>query len=389
MKGSVHPGVSSRRYSYGGRESRLLGALRAARPAVALYYGLQAIAVAVLTLMAWRVHYTPGFFIGHWDGTWFLEIAEHGYRIPVSVGGNGVPGENSLVFFPLYPALVALPVALGVPGVWAGFLVTLLVGGVAAAGLFVLGTELEGPRTGTLLAALWAIAPGASALHMVYSEALLCALSAWALVAVVRRQWTAAGWLTVLAGLTRAAAAALVVAVIVAALIAVVRREDGRRPWLAALLAPLGIAGYLGYVALRTSRLDGWLWLQSAWKMQFDWGRFTWERLGRGLVGDVPWLTLTSLIVLAAAALLVWSYTVKTHPALYVYGTLVVFIALTSSNYFQSRARFLLPAFTILLPAAMLAAKLPKRALAVLLPVGALASGWYGTFLMTVATVNP
>jgi hypothetical protein len=367
----------------------MAGTIRAARPAIALYYGLQAIAIAVFTVMAWRVHYSPDFFIGHWDGAWFLEIAEHGYRIPVSATANGVPNENSLAFFPLYPALVALPVALGIPGVWAGFAVTLLVGGVAAAGLFMLGSEVEGPRTGTLLAALWAIAPGASALHMVYSEGLLCALSAWALVAVMRRQWTAAGWLTVLAGLTRAAAVALVVAVIVAALIAIVRREDGRRPWLTALLAPLGTAGYLDYVALRTGRLDGWLWLQSAWKMRFDWGRFTWERLGRGLVGDVPWLTLTSLVVLAAVVLLVWSCTVKTHPALYVYGTLVVFIALTSSNYFQSRARFLLPAFTILLPAAMLAARLPKRALAVLLPAGALASGWYGMFLMTVATVNP
>lgn len=367
----------------------MFGPLRSARSAIALYYGLQAIAFAVLTVMALRVHYPPEFFVGHWDGAWFLEIAEHGYRIPVLLDQHGTPVQNSLVFFPLYPALVALPMALGVPAVWAGFLVTMLVGGVAAAGLFMLGSAVEGPRTGTLLAALWAVAPGSSALHMVYSESLLCALSAWALVAVVRRQWTMAGWLTFLAGLTRAAALALVVALMVAALIAIVRREDGWRPWLAALLAPLGTVGYLGYVALRTGRLDGWLWLQSAWQMRFDWGRFTWERLGRGLVGDLPWLTLTSLIVLAAVVQLVWSYTTKTHPALYVYSTLVVFIALTSSNYFQSRARFLLPAFTILLPAAMLAAKLPRRALVVLLPAGALASGWYGMFLTTVATVNP
>lgn len=51
--------------------------------------------------------------------------------------------------------------------------------------------------------------------------------------------------------------------------------------------------------------------------------------------------------------------------------------------------RFLLPAFTIVLPLALLAAKLPKRALGVLLPAGALGSAWYGAFLMTVATMNP
>lgn len=370
-------------------ENRLTRTLRPALPAILLFYGLQAIAIGVLALMAPYVQNTATFFIGHWDGNWFLEIARHGYEMPISVDADGTPVQNSLVFFPLYPALVALPVALGVPGTAAGFTVTLLAGGVAAWGLFALGSELASPRVGTLLAALWAIAPGAAALHLIYSEALLVALGVWALVAVLRRQWLLAGWLTALAGLTRAIAGALVVAVVMAAVIAIVRREDGWRPWVAALVAPLGLAGYLGYVALQAGRLDGWFWLQSAWQMHFDWGVFTGERMVRGLVGDVPWLTLTTLVVLATIALLLWSYTTRMPPALYVYGALVVLIALASSNYFQSRARFLLPAFTIVLPLALLAAKLPKRALAVLLPASALASAWYGAYLMTVATMNP
>ncbi|HET6499501.1 MAG TPA: hypothetical protein VFG87_01950 [Amycolatopsis sp.] len=367
----------------------MIRALRPASPAILLYYGLQAITILVLALMAAHVHDTLSFFIGHWDSAWFLEIARNGYEIPVSATANGAPGHNSLVFFPLYPALVAVPVSIGLPGVWAGFGVSLLAGGVAAWGLFELGREVADPRAGTLLAALWAIAPGASAQHLVYSESLLVALSAWALVAVLRRQWPLAGWLTLLAGLTRAIAAALVIAVLVAAVTAIVRREDGRRPWVAVSLAPLGLAGYLGYVALRTGRIDGWLWLQSAWQMDFDWGRFTWQRLGPGLVGEVPWLTLTALVVLGAVVLLLWSYTMKMPVALSVYGTLVVFVALTSSSYFQSRARFLLPAFTILLPIAVLAAKLPNRALAILLPAGALGFGWYGAYLMTSAAMNP
>src|SRR2546423_5624894 len=188
--------------------------------AILLYYGLQAITIVVLILLAAQVHRTPAYIFGHWDSAWFSEVAEHGYRIPVIADQHGTPGVNPLVFFPLYPAMLTPLVVVGVPTVLAGVLISLIAGGFAAWGLFTLGRELSGPRVGTMLAALWAIAPGASALHLVYSEALLAALAAWALVAVLRRQWLLAAGLTIAAGLTRAAAVALVAAVVVAAIVA-------------------------------------------------------------------------------------------------------------------------------------------------------------------------
>jgi hypothetical protein len=363
--------------------------VRPAMPAMLLYFACQAVAIAVLTLMSWAVDLSPGYFVGHWDSAWYSEVAEHGYRFPVQVDAHGVPGQNSLAFFPLYPTLMAVVLAVGLPVLWAGLLVTLVAGGVAAWGLFVLGRDLAGPRVGTVLAALWASVPGASALHLVYSESVLVALAVWTLVLLLRREWLPAAGLAVLAGLTRAIAVALIIALVVAAIRAIVRRQDGWRPWAAILIAPLGLAAYLGYVAWRTSRLDGWFWLEKAWQMRFDWGRFTMDRIVPGLTGDSTWLTLTTLIVLGSVVLTMWSATTRMPLILHVYGFLVVVIALTSANFFQSRPRFLLPAFTILLPLALLLAKLPARVLAILLPTGALAGAWYGAYLMTVAHMNP
>ncbi|ASR38832.1 hypothetical protein BAY61_00480 [Prauserella marina] len=362
-----------------------------ALPALTLYYAAQAISVLLLTVMSAQAGMPIGQVLGSFDGNWFMEIAEHGYRQDVVIDANGKPSEVSLAFFPLYPGVVGAFTAIGIPVLTSGIIVSLVAGGVAAWGLSVLGTEIADRRTGTMLVAVWAIAPGSVVLHMVYSEALFCALAVWTLVALHRRQWLTAGSLALLAGLTRSTAAALIAAVGVAALIAIVRRRDGWRPYAAALIAPLGLLGYLLYVAARSGRLDGWFWLQAeVWYLGFDGGAFTWEQLGNALTGEVPgWAVLVALIVLGTIVLLAWSYTVPLPPAVHVYATLMVVSALGTSQFWQSRPRFLLPAFTIVVPIAILLAKLPNRVLGILLPVGLLASAWFGGYLLTVGGMNP
>ncbi|MFI5611199.1 hypothetical protein [Amycolatopsis sp. NPDC051903] len=359
-------------------------------PAVGLYVLFQLLAFGVLWLMSWKADVSPGRFVGAFDANWFTAVATHGYDQVPTVLPNGAPGENSLVFFPLYPALTAVLTFVGLPALPAALTVSLLAGCAAAWGLFVLGRDLAGPRVGLLLAVLWSLGPGSTALHLAYSESLLVALVAWTLVAVSHRRWLLAGALTTFAGLTRASAGALVAAVGIAAIVAICRRQDGWRPWLGGLLAPLGLLGYLGYVALRTGRLDGWFWLQNAWQMHFDLGRFTWIQVREGLTANTSsWITVTAIIVLAAVALLLWTWCTRLPVAWHVYGALTVLIALCSSNYFQSRARFLLPAFVLTVPLALALAKLPTRVLAVLLPVGAAISAWYGSFLMAIAHLAP
>ena len=95
-------------------------------------------------------------------------------------------------------------------------------------------------RAGLVLVALVAAAPMGVVFSMGYSEALFCALAAWALVGVLQRQWVLAGACCAAAGLVRPTAAALIAAVGLAALVAITRRQDSWRPWAAATLAPLG-----------------------------------------------------------------------------------------------------------------------------------------------------
>lgn len=370
--------------------SALLRSLRPALPAISLYYAAQAIGIAVLVVLSSRAGMSAVEQLGAWDGAWFLSVAEHGYDQPL-VLEDGRPRPNNLAFFPLYPALTSAVMALGVPKLAAALLVTFLSGGVLAWGLYTLGAELAGPKTGTLLAGLVGMAPGSGVLHMAYSEALFLAIAVWVLIAVVRERWILASVLTCVAGLTRVTAIALIAALAVAAIIATMRGRGGWRPLLAAALAPAGLLSYLVYVGWRTGRIDGYYWLQAdGWGVAFDGGAFTWERFTTGLTRDPEtWITLVSLCVLAGLALLIWSYTTPLPPAMYVYTTVVVVLALTGSEHWQSRPRFLLPAIALAIPLAMGMARLKRHELAIVLSAGALAGGWFGAYLLVVAQVYP
>jgi hypothetical protein len=65
---------------------------------------------------------------------------------------------------------------------------------------------------------------------------------------------------------------------------------------------------------------------------------------------------------------------------LLVYGGLVVALALTGSGYFGSKPRLLIPAVTLLLPAAAALARWRPARAALLLVAMALASAVYGAF---------
>ncbi|OLT40700.1 hypothetical protein BJF85_05205 [Saccharomonospora sp. CUA-673] len=298
----------------------------------------------------------------------------------------------SLAFFPLLPGLASIFVLVGIPAHAALLLVSLIAGGVAAWGLHTFGTRLWGPRVGNLLAVLWAVAPGGVVLRMGYSEALLIALAVWTLVALERRQWLAAGGLALVAGLSRSTAIALIAAVGIAALIAVVRRRDGWRPWAAAALAPLGLLSFLLYVSWRAGRLDAWVWIQNdAWQMGFDGGALTWEMLVKAFTGQEPmWSVILAVVVVASVGLLVASWFIRSIPLpAQVYTTLMVASALSTGAFWNSRARFLLPAITLAVPIALLLARAPRWVSAIAVAIAAVAGAWWGGHLMAYAELNP
>ena len=331
------------------------------------------------------------------DGGHYLAIAAHGYTYP--------PGQlahaSVFSFFPAYPAamrsLAWLP---GVTLIGAGLAVTAIAGLAAAWGITTLGVKLTAdPRISLLMVAVWAVAPASTVLEMLYAEALFCALAVWALIALVDRRWLTAAGLTIAAGTVRSTAVALVAAVVVAAGAALIEAARARRPiagwWrplAAALLAPLGLLGFLAYVAVRTRRLDGWFWIENhTFHMRFDWGTSTLQELKRIFLdaGGVPGL-LVALAIVAGTLLLLWSLTERIPPCLHVYTVLVVVMALMSSaNWIGSKPRFILPAFLLALPVARLLAPLRTSVLVPLVAVLTALSTWFGLYLIVIGRWAP
>ena len=331
------------------------------------------------------------------DGGHYLAIAAHGYTYP--------PGQlahaSVFSFFPAYPAamrsLAWLP---GVTLIGAGLAVTAIAGLAAAWGITTLGVKLTAdPRISLLMVAVWAVAPASTVLEMLYAEALFCALAVWALIALVDRRWLTAAGLTIAAGTVRSTAVALVAAVVVAAGAALIEAARARRPiagwWrplAAALLAPLGLLGFLAYVAARTGRLDGWFWIENhTFHMRLDWGTSTLQELKRIFLdaGGVPGL-LVALAIVAGTLLLLWSLTERIPPCLHVYTVLVVVMALMSSaNWIGSKPRFILPAFLLALPVARLLAPLRTSVLVPLIAVLTALSTWFGLYLIVIGRWAP
>jgi hypothetical protein len=193
------------------------------------------------------------------DGSWYRQIAEHGYPATLPIGPDGTVEQNAWAFFPLYPAL-----ARGVMAVtrlpWevaAPLLSTVLAG---AAMLAVHRCVAEGaPRAvaawpGLPLAtvALVCAFPTTAVLQTAYTEALALLLVAGTLLAIVRRRYGWAALVVLALGLTRAVAPPMAVVVLVHAVVRwrAARRGQDELParTLAALAGLLAVAAVSGFV---------------------------------------------------------------------------------------------------------------------------------------------
>ena len=367
-----------------------------------IYAGIRVLSVAIAAFVLQHGQFSDR----HWsllrwmraaDGGHYLAIAAHGYTYP--------PGQlahaSVFSFFPAYPAAMSALARLPwVTLVGAGLAVTAIAGLAAAWGITVLGMKLTAdPRISLLMVAVWAVAPTSTVLEMLYAEALFCALAVWVLIALVDRRWLTAAGLTIVAGTVRSTAVALVAALVVAAAAALVeaarthrRIAEWWRPLAAALLAPLGVLGFLGYVAVRTGRLDGWFWIENhTFHMVFDWGIST-LRLVKGTFLGSPAVpdVLVVLAVVAGALLTLWSLTERIPLYLHVYTVVVVVMALASSaNWIGSKPRFLLPAILLALPVARLLAPLRTSVLVPLIAVLTALSTWFGLYLIVIGRWAP
>ncbi|MFD9338588.1 hypothetical protein ACFWBF_29955 [Streptomyces sp. NPDC060028] len=369
---------------------------RAATPAAVLALGVFAAVrgagLLVLCAASWWAGRSPLRVLGgSWDSVWYVWIAGHGYgRTQMWPAGGSV--QSDLAFFPLYPLLLravsqVLPGGLAV----AGLAVAWAAAALAAVGVYRVGEHLLGARAGVLLVGLWAALPHGVVLTLAYTEALLSACAAWALYALLRGRWLWAAALAVLAGLTRPTGLAVAAAVSATALTAVLgRRSRAPEVWVAGLLAPAGWAAYLLAVGVRLGDpLGGYFTVQRRWGSRFDFGEDALRSAEVVLTGGhVPLAAAVTVGVMALAGLLAALLVLDRTPLpLLAYTGVLLLIAFGGAGFFESKPRFLLPAFPLLLPVASVMAKARPRTAVVVTGVLAGLSCGYGVYLLLVARV--
>ncbi|MFD7032941.1 hypothetical protein ACFWAR_33460 [Streptomyces sp. NPDC059917] len=367
-------------------------ALSAGTTALAVFVAVRAVGVLVIALGAWATDRDPLTVLGtSFDSGWYVAITEHGYGRSLAWPHSGAV-QSDLAFFPLYPSLMRLTtLLLPVGAAGAGLLVAWGAAAAAAVGIYRVGERVAGARTGVLLVALWGVQPHAVVFTAGYTEALLAALAAWSLYALLRERWLWAAGLAVLAGLTRPTGIAVAAAVSVTALHALLARGGHRRPevWAAGLLAPAGWAAYLLAVgAQRDDLLHGYFAVQDSWGSRFDFGAGAVRTASRVLMGQSGPNAAMTLVVLAVATGLAVLLLLDRAPLpLLVYTAVLLVITLGGAGFFESKPRFLLPAFPLLLPlAAAMARARPRTAVVVTGVLAGLSCG-YGAYLMLVSHV--
>ncbi|MEI5103835.1 glycosyltransferase family 39 protein [Streptomyces sp. PmtG] len=359
-------------------------ALRHAAPALLAYAAVRTLGLLVFAFWARREHRGVWQLLAEsWDCDWYLKIAEHGYADTLGHTFD----TNNLAFFPLYPLLIRagehlLPHPRGAVGLGIAFVCSFL----AAWGIFKVGDRLHGRRAGVLLVTLWACLPVALVQWMGYTESLFTALAAWSLYAVLTGRWVTAGALAALAGLTRPTGVAVAAAVTVAAALAL-RRGFSARALAGAVLAPLGWLAYVGWVGARLGRWDGYFAVQKWWHNEWDGGVGTLRWVKSLFVVERPqlFLVLVTLVLCGSLVLFAVSVAGREQPLpLLLFTGLMLAIVLGSSGVYFPRARFLLPAFPLLLPVALALSRARARVLVPVLTGAALTSAAFGGHMLLV-----
>jgi hypothetical protein len=384
--GGSAPGVPAARRAPGaaGVTAAVRAQLRHAAPALLAFAAVRLTGLITLALWAHRRHHGVWpILAAQWDAEWYLGIADHGYAHHLGTAFDA----NNLAFFPLYPVLVKAVAAL-TPGSRATTGLAIAVGGsfLAAWGVHAVGSHLHGRRVGVLLTVLWAALPVGLVEWMGYTESLFTAFAAWALYAVLtgRPLWAAS--LASLAGLTRPTGIAVAGAVAVSALLSL-RRGFSVRALAAVALAPAGWLAYVGWVGLRLGRWDGYLAVQRLWHNEWDGGTETVRKMREVLAqNSSPELFLVTVTVTLLAAVVLYGLSVGDRQPLplLVFTGILLLIVLGSGGVYFPRARFLLPGFPLLLPAALHLARASRRYRTLFLTSAVLGSAYCGAYMVLV-----
>lgn len=166
---------------------------------VLVVYGLTRVFDAVVLILAARGQVPnmwtsphPGYFdlAVQWDGSWYRQIAEHGYPHHLPYDGQGNLQQNALAFYPAYPYLVRgvmRVTGLGFPV--AGAMTSLALGVLAMLVVYRLFHRYVGPRAALVGVLVVGAFPASPVLQIDYTESLAVLLLAAALLLLVERRY--------------------------------------------------------------------------------------------------------------------------------------------------------------------------------------------------------
>jgi Gpi18-like mannosyltransferase len=173
-----------------------------------------------------------------WDASLYLKIAQNGYT---AVGDD----RFLIVFFPLYPTLIAFGEIFVRDYLISAFLISALASIAAGLGLRELTRLDHSERIAQQAVLFLFIFPTSYFLHIPYTESLFLALVIGAFLAARKRLWMVTGILGGLACLTRINGLILVPALAFEVWDEFRDTRDFNRKWLFLLLVVVGFAGYL------------------------------------------------------------------------------------------------------------------------------------------------
>ena len=237
--------------------SRAWGIVRSSCAPAAIFIASRVGLLVVAVGLGHIQHKAVQSYLTRWDSAWYLAVARTGYP-HVIAPGVGKPAQTTLGFFPLLPLIIRAAVAVtGLSYVRAGLAVTFVIGLIAAVLVWWLLFPVWGRTGAGQGTALVFFSPGAFVLSEVYTEGLLIALVAGALLALRDRRWLAAGVLAGLASATEPLGIASFVPCAVAAFYAIRQRREWRS-LLAPVLAPAGVVGFFAFLWERTGNPLAW-----------------------------------------------------------------------------------------------------------------------------------
>lgn len=350
--------------------------------------------VVVLSLLAWY-GLTPGQALARFDGQHYLQIASTGYVDKLTFLADGKPARMNIAFFPLYPMLMAaIHAVTRLPMEIAGLVLSLAASLATAMGLGVLLEPLFGRRTALWTVTFWAVGVDALVQSMLYAQPLIAAFAVWGAIAIRRNRPLSGAACAIGAGLSHSTGLGLIV-VVMAGSALLVREAARKQQWRATfapaaafVLAPMGLLGYIGFLAARFHRLDAWFLAESApgWSSEFDYGKYS-ARTVFGQLDTTDWFApngvphlVASLWILPLAGIMLWLLRdqgwwpkrFRRSPALQAQRppvpweltlfSLVTFaVILTNSGPWGSKPRFLIPCLALCVPPAIWLGKLEHR----------------------------